>query len=128
MTNPNLSKRERQIMNIIYQAGQASVSDVLQQLDDPPSYSAVRALIGILEEKGHLTHKKIGRKYIYLPTVNRNKAKKSALKDVVQTFFGGSAQEVVASLLEIKKKDLNEEELERIAQLIDEASEKGEEK
>lgn len=115
-------------MNIIYQAGQASVSDVLQQLDDPPSYSAVRALIGILEEKGHLTHKKIGRKYIYLPTVNRNKAKKSALKDVVQTFFGGSAQEVVASLLEIKKKDLNEEELERIAQLIDEASEKGEEK
>ena len=88
-----LSRRERQIMNIVYQRGHASVADVLADLPDAPSYSTVRALLRILEEKGHLTHQKDGPRYIYRPTQSRHQAGRSALKQIVQTFFDKSIEE-----------------------------------
>ena len=85
-----VSRRERQIMEIIYSHGEASVSDVLEAMHDPPSYSAVRAMLRILEEKGHLRHKRDGRKYVYLPTVTPAKARRSAMRNLLQTFDNGS--------------------------------------
>ncbi|HET7040109.1 MAG TPA: BlaI/MecI/CopY family transcriptional regulator, partial [Gemmatimonadales bacterium] len=86
-----LSRRERQIMDAIYQMGEATAQDVLDHLPDPPSYSAVRALLRILEDKGHLRHRSEGQRYVYLPTVSRDRARVSALRQLVRTFFDGSA-------------------------------------
>jgi predicted transcriptional regulator len=121
----DLSRRERQIMEVIYRLGQATVSDVLERLPDPPSYSAVRALLRILEEKGHLHHEQDGPRYVYLPTVPREAAKDSALKNVLRTFFGGSTEAAVAALLE--GENLSAAELERISRMIEEAR-KGEQR
>ena len=85
----HLSRRERQIMDIVYEAGQASAADVLDRLPDPPSYSAVRAMLRVLEEKGHLRHKQDGPRYVYLPTVSRDEARRSALRRLLRTFFDG---------------------------------------
>ena len=114
-----LSRRERQIMDIIYQHGQASVADVLANLPDAPSYSTVRALLRILEEKGHLTHQKDGPRYIYRPTQSRHQAGQSALKQVVQTFFDKSVERTVAAL--VADAEVSEEELDRLSQLIAQA-------
>lgn len=112
-----LSRRERQIMNIVYQRGHVSVADVLADLPDAPSYSTVRALLRILEEKGHLTHQKDGPRYIYRPTQSRHQAGRSALKQIVQTFFDKSIEKTVAALVS----DADRSDLDRLTQLIEEA-------
>ena len=112
-----LSRRERQIMNIVYQRGHVSVADVLADLPDAPSYSTVRALLRILEEKGHLTHQKDGLRYIYRPTQSRHQAGRSALKQIVQTFFDKSIEKTVAALVS----DADRSDLDRLTQLIEEA-------
>ena len=119
-----LSRRERQLMDILFACGQASVADVMAALPDPPSYSAVRALLRILEGKGHLMHREEGKQYIYLPTEARPVAAQSALKRVVQTFFGGSVERAVTALLTEDETQLSDEELTRLSALIAQAKEK----
>lgn len=114
-----LSRRERQIMNIVYQRRQVSVSDVLEDLPDQPNYSTVRALLRILEEKGCLSHKKDGKRYIYRPTQPRHQAGRSALKQIFNTFFDKSVEKTVMTL--ISDADLSDEELDRLSQLIENA-------
>lgn len=114
-----LSRRERQIMDIVYQRGRVSVADVLKDLPDPPSYSTVRALLRILEEKGYLTHKKDGKRYIYHPTQPRHLAGRSALKQIFQTFFDRSIEKTVIAL--VSEVDLSDEELDRLSRLIEQA-------
>ena len=120
-----LSRRERQIMDVVYRLGKASVTDVLDRLPDPPSYSAVRALMRILEEKGHLSHEQDGPRYVYLPTVPRDAAQASALSHLVRTFFGGSAEAAVAALLELPENGLSGGELDRLSRLIEDARTQG---
>lgn len=120
-----LSRRERQIMDVIYQLGEASASDVQQGVPDPPSYSTIRALLRILEDKGHLTHDTVGTKYIYRPTVSRETARKSALNRVLQTFFDNSTEKAVAALLDLRGDDLSPDELQRIEDRIAQAREEG---
>lgn len=120
-----LSRRERQIMDIIYSRGKASATEVMESLPDPPSYSAVRALLRVLEEKGHLRHKLDGQRYVYSPTVERERAKRSALRRVLQTFFDDSAEDAVAALLDISQKSLSDEELKRMENLIRQARREG---
>jgi predicted transcriptional regulator len=120
-----LSRREQQIMDIIYSRGTATASEVLESLPDPPSYSAVRALLRVLEEKGHLRHTQDGQRYVYSPTVARERAKHSALRRVLKTFFDDSAEEAVAALLDISQERLSDDELERLEQLIKQARKEG---
>lgn len=117
----SLSRRERQILEILYQRERASAQEVRQELPESPSYSAVRALLRILEEKGHIRHVEESGKYIYLPVVSRQKARKSALNRVIDTFFEGSAEQVMAALLDPSSRKLSKLELDRIARLIDQA-------
>lgn len=121
----HLSRRERQILDLLYRAGRATAADVQAGLPDPPSYSAVRAMLRILEEKGHVRHDLDGLKYVYMPTVARDRAKRSALKHVVNTFFDGSAAQVMAALFEMSPKELGDEELTRLRHLIDTAGKDG---
>ncbi len=121
----NLSRRERQIMDAIYHLGRATVSDVLDRLPDPPSYSAVRALLRILEDKGHLRHEQDGQRYVYLPTVPRHAARESALKHLLRTFFNNSTESAVAALLDLSGDQMSEAELERLSRLIDQARQGG---
>jgi len=121
----NLSRRERQIMDVIYRRNKASVADVLAELPDPPSYSAVRAMLRILEEKGYLKHTKEGPRYVYSPTLTRKKAARSVLKRVLQTFFDGSTEQVVAALLDISESELSAAQLDRLASLIEQAKREG---
>ena len=121
----NLSRRERQIMDIIYQRSQASAGEVMENLPNPPSYSAVRALLRVLENKGYLKHKKAGARYIYMPTQPRHNAGKSALKRVLQTFYDNSVEKTVVALLDISDSEFSDEELDRLAQLIDQARKGG---
>jgi len=120
-----LSRRERQIMEIVYRAGRASATEVLAELPDPPSYSAVRALLRILENKGHVRHELSGTRYVYLATVGKERARRSALRSMVDTFFEGSASKVVAALLDLSREDLSEEELTGISRLIAQARREG---
>jgi len=122
-SSTTLSRRERQIMDIVYQQERATAADVRAALPDPPSYSSVRALLGILESKGHLRHVKDGARYVYLPTRSRRGAAKSALQQVVQTFFAGSVEQTVATLLSVSDAPLSEDEWERLSALIDKAKE-----
>lgn len=121
----NLSRRERQIMDVVYELGRATAAEVLDRLPSPPSYSAVRTLLRILEDKGHLKHDQEGSRYVYLPSIPREKARESALKHVVGTFFGGSAEAALAALLDISSEDISSEELDRLAQLIEQARTQG---
>ena len=121
----SLSRRERQIMDVIYRRGQATAAEVLEDLPDPPSYSAVRAMLRVLEEKGHLRHDQQGPRYVFLPTVPREKARRSALKQLVQTFFEGSTEQTVAALLDLSASKLSDAELDRLSQLINEARKEG---
>ena len=116
----HLSRRERQIMDIIYARGRATAAEVNAQLPDPPSYSAVRTLLRILEEKGHIRHREEGPHYIYLPTQARKKASRSALRRLVETFFEGSLANTVAALVDEGAK-LSPEELRRIEGIIKKA-------
>jgi predicted transcriptional regulator len=116
-----LSRRERQIMDIVYAGGKMSVNEVRAALPDPPSYSAVRALLGILKDKGHLRYEQEGTRYVYLPTKPREQAARSTLRQVVQTFFGGSVEQTVTTLLSAPETRLSSEELERLSLLIENA-------
>ena len=108
-------------MDIIYQQERATAADVLAALPDPPSYSSVRALLGVLETKGHLRHVKDGARYVYLPVRSRRGAAKSALQQVMQTFFAGSVEQTVATLLSVSDAPLSEDEWERLSAVIDKA-------
>ena len=120
-----LSRRERQIMDVIYRLGHATAQDVVDHLADPPSYSAVRGLLRILEEKGHVKHSQDGPRYLYHPTIPREKARESALKQVVRTFFQDSPEEAVAALLDISASRLSEDDFDRLAKLIERARKEG---
>jgi predicted transcriptional regulator len=120
-----LSRRERQIMDIIYQRRQATAAEVMKHLPDPPSYSAVRALLRVLEEKGHVRHKQDGPRYVFYPTVSRDRARQSALKQVVGTFFEDSTGQAVATLLDMSAKEMSDVELDRLAELIEQARKEG---
>ena len=120
-----LSRRERQIMEILYQRGKASASEVREAMEDAPSYSAVRAMLRVLEEKGHVRHQEEGLKYVYVPVVAREKAKKSAVKHVLDTFFAGSPEQIVAALLDVSAARLTREELDRMSEMIDKAKREG---
>jgi predicted transcriptional regulator len=119
-----LSRRERQIMDVIYRHGKVTAAEVLAELPDPPGYSAVRAMLRLLEEKGHIRHEQDGPRYVYLPTVNRDKARRSAMRHLVRTFFDGSTEDAVAALLQ-NDAGMSEAELERLSQLIDGAKKEG---
>lgn len=122
--NPEqLSRRERQIMDVIYARGQASAAEVAKALPDPPSYSAVRALLRILEQKGHLRHLEQGPRYVFLPTVSRDRARRSALRNLVTTFFDGSPAQAAAALID--QAALSDEDVTRLADLIDKARNEG---
>lgn len=120
----NLSRRERQIMEVLYRQGRATASEVLAGLADAPSYSAVRALLKVLETKGHVRHLVEGTRYVYLPTLARHRAGLPALENVMNTFFDGSTEKAVAALLDISP-ELSDEELARLSQLIEQAREEG---
>ncbi|NIR48607.1 BlaI/MecI/CopY family transcriptional regulator [candidate division KSB1 bacterium] len=113
-----LSRREAQIMDIIYKLGEASVTDVLNKLPDPPGYNSIRVLLTILEKKGYLTHRREGQRYIYVPTELPDKAKHSALDHVIKTFFDGSKPKVVSALLDSK---ITERELNELSKMIEQA-------
>ena len=119
-----VSRRERQILEIVYTRGEATPAQVVQDLPDPPSKTAVRTLMRILEEKGHLKHTKRGREFVYQPVRRRERAGKSAFQRVLQTFFGGSLEKAVASHLTDTVSDISAEELQRLATLIAEAKRK----
>jgi len=119
--NDDLSRRERQILDILYRKRRASAMEVLEALTNPPGYSAVRTLLRILESKGHVRHTKQGARFIYMPVLPHENAAVRAIRQVVNTFFGGSAEKAVMTLLSDEDLPLSEEELERLTQLIDEA-------
>jgi BlaI family penicillinase repressor len=116
-----LSRRERQIMDILYQRGKGSASDVREAMEDAPGYSAVRAMLRVLEEKGHVKHQAEGLKYVYVPVVAREKAKRSAVKHLLDTFFAGSPEQIVAALLDVSATRLTREELDRMSEMIEKA-------
>ncbi|CAN5753835.1 BlaI/MecI/CopY family transcriptional regulator [soil metagenome] len=121
----DLSRRERQIMDILHRAGKATAADVLDRIPDAPSYSAVRALLKILETKGHVRHEAEGRAYVYMPVARRTDARQSALSHLLKTFFDNSAEQVVAALLAIKGEKMSEAELNRMSKMIDSAKKEG---
>jgi BlaI family penicillinase repressor len=120
-----LSRRERQIMDILYRRGSATAAEVRQELPDPPSYSAVRALLRILEEKGHVRHEARDLRYVYMPVLEREKASRSAVRHLVETFFNGSAEKAVAALLDESASKLSKSELARLARMIEKARKEG---
>jgi len=123
MTSDPLSRRERQILDILYTKGTASAAAVREALPDPPSYSAVRALLRILEEKGHARHEASGTRYVYLPSVPRERARNSALSRIVKTFFDGSAAQAAAALVD--SGSLSDDELGKLSSLIERARKDG---
>jgi predicted transcriptional regulator len=120
-----LSRRERQIMDVIYKRGKATAAEVQQELPEDPNYSTVRAQLRVLEEKGCLRHEEQGLRYVFLPTIPREQARSSALKRLVETFFDGSAEQVVAALLDGSAGKLSDQELARLSGLIDKAKKEG---
>jgi predicted transcriptional regulator len=120
-----LTRRERQIMDILYKSGRATASEVMEALPGKPHYSTVRTQLRVLEEKGHLSHQEEGLRYVYMPAVPRQAARKSALRHLVDTFFDGSVEQVVAAVLGGEGSKLSEEELDRIAELVAKAKKEG---
>ncbi len=116
-----LSRRERQIMNVVFERGHATAAQVREALPDAPSYSATRTLLGILEAKGHLKHRAEGPRYIYFPATSRQKASRSALKQVIQTFFQGSPANAVAALVDANDGSLTEDDFNRLEAIIKKA-------
>jgi predicted transcriptional regulator len=121
----DLSRRERQIMDFLFEREHASVSEVMDGIADPPSYSAVRAMLATLEEKGRVTHVEDGRAYIYRPSMRKETARQGALSHLLKTFFDGSTEKAVAALLDLKGQKLTGDELERVARLVDQARAEG---
>lgn len=120
-----LSRRERQIMDAIYRLGKASAADIRTALPDPPSYTAVRTLLTILQEKGHVKHQSDGQRYIYEPVVPRDKMARTAIEGVLATFFDNSVERAVTTLLDRRETQISRAELERLAQIIDRAKREG---
>ena len=125
MPTPPLSRREREIMEVLYAAEALTAAEVRERMPDAPGYSAVRALLRILEDKGHVRHEERGPRYVYSPVVSRAKARRSALKALVHTFFDGSPELAVAALIDESRSRLGAAELERLADLIAEARKEG---
>lgn len=120
-----LSRRESQIMEIIYRRKQATVAEVLREIPDPPSYSSIRKQLELMESKGYVEHEQEGRRYVYRPTTQPEKARTSALQQVLRTFFGDSVEQAVQALLELPKPGLSDEQLDRIAALAEKAKQEG---
>ena len=120
-----LGHRERQIMDAIYQLGTASVGDVLEALPDPPSYSAVRKMINVLEDKGLIEHKQVGTKYMYRAVRSRHSASRNAVKHLLSTFFQGSVSEAVNMMIDVQSNKLTSEELNRLESIIEQARKEG---
>jgi len=120
-----LTRREREIMDILHRRGRATAHEVMADLADPPSYSAVRTFLRLLEERGHVRHEQDGPRYVYTPTVARREAQRSAITHLVDTFFAGSVEDAVATLVESSKPKLSAQELERIAALVAKAKKEG---
>lgn len=120
-----LGRRERQIMTFIYRRGQASAAEVREGIPDPPSYSGVRAMLRILEDKGYLTHQQDGPRYVYLPTDTRDEAQRSAINYLLTAFFGGSTERAMAALLDTQAGELSQDELDRLAHRIEQAKQEG---
>ena len=122
----DLSKRERQVMAIIYRRNNASVNDVLEAIPNPPSYSAVRSVVNILEDKGFIKHKKQGKKFVYSPTISRKKATSSAVKQLLTTYFDNSLEKAVTTMLEMHNDDLTDEDFQRLSRIIERVQKEGE--
>jgi predicted transcriptional regulator len=122
---PDLSRRERQILDALYAAGRATAAEIQNAIPDPPSYSAVRTLLRILEDKGHVRHEQDGTRYIYLPTVERQSAQRSALRHMLNTFFAGSANQAMAALLDEDSLELPKKDVDRLKVLIERARKEG---
>lgn len=120
-----LGHRERQIMDAVYQFGEASVGDVLNVIPDPPSYSAIRKMLAVLERKGLLKHRREGTKYIYRPTTSRASASRSAVERLLSTFFSGSTPDAVNAILDVSSKDMSDDDFNRLRKMIDDARKKG---
>ncbi|HZT32921.1 MAG TPA: BlaI/MecI/CopY family transcriptional regulator [Bryobacteraceae bacterium] len=120
-----LSRRERQIMDILYRRGRATAAEIHAALPDPPSYSAVRAKLRVLEEKGHVRHEEQALRYVFLPTVARERARRSALRHMLETFFDGSAAQAVTALLDLSAAELTPQDLDRLSRAIEEAKREG---
>ena len=120
-----LTRREREIMDILHRRGRATAHEVMADLADPPSYSAVRTFLRLLEERGHVRHEQDGPRYVYTPTVARREAQRSAIAHLVDTFFDGSVEDAVATLVESSKPKLSAQELDRIAALVAKAKKEG---
>jgi BlaI family penicillinase repressor len=121
----NLSRRERQIMDIIYGLKEATALQVLERLPSPPSYSAVRALLRVLEQKRHLAHRQDGPRYVFSPILPRERARRGALQDLLKTFFDNSTEDVVAALLDISEDNLSESDYSRLLELVEKARKEG---
>jgi predicted transcriptional regulator len=124
-SSQTLSRRERQIMDILYRQGRATAAEIHHALPDRPTYSAVRAKLRVLEEKGHIRHEEQALRYVYLPVVHRDRAKQSALKHLVETYFDNSAEQAIAALLDLASADLCREKLDRLSALIEKAKHEG---
>jgi BlaI family penicillinase repressor len=122
---PDLSRRERQILDVLYRAERATAAEVQEAMPNAPSYSAVRTLLRILEDKGHVRHEQDGARYVYTPTVERERAKRSAMRHMLNTFFEGSATQAIAALLDEDLKLLSAEDLDRLKIMIERARKEG---
>jgi predicted transcriptional regulator len=125
MSQPTLTRREREIMDVVYRLGRASAQEVLDNLEKPPSYSSVRALLRLLEERGHVKHVSEGGRYVYLPAVARGVARRKALNHMVSTFFEGSVAQTVLTLIESSRSKLSSDELDELAAVVDRARKEG---
>ena len=121
----DLSRRERQIMDLLFRKGRATAAEVMGGIPDAPSYSAVRALLRILEQKGHVRHEEEGRAYVYMPLARRDAVRQSALSHLLKTFFDNSAEQAVAALLAIKGEKMSDAELDRMSRMIEQAKTEG---
>jgi BlaI family transcriptional regulator, penicillinase repressor len=115
---PALSRRERQVMDILFRRGEATAAEVMDDLPDPPTYSSVRSILSILVEKGHVTHREEGLRYVYLPAANTTQMREEALRHVIRTFFNGSTDQVIAAALRISDTKLSERDIERLQERI----------
>ncbi len=120
-----LSRRERQIMDILYRLGRATAAEILENLPDPPGYSAVRAMLRVLEEKKHIRHEEKDLRYVFIPVITRDKARRSAVRHMLDTFFEGSPEQAVATLLDVSGRDLSKDDFDRLAALIEKARQEG---
>jgi len=124
-SKPTLSRREREVMDVLYRLGEATVAEVMEEMAAPPTYSAVRSTLRILEDKGHIAHREDGPRYVYAPAVGREKARRAALDHLVDTFFEGSAEQALATLLRRSDLEMSESQIERLARAIRRAGEEG---